>query len=73
MVCSVMSDSAIPQTMACQSPLCVGFTRQEHWSGWPFPSPGDIPDPGIETGSSPTLAGRFFTDSQCHLRSPYLH
>ena len=39
------------------------FSRQEYWSGLPFPSPGDLPDPGIETASlvSPALAGRFFT------------
>ena len=36
------------------------FPRQEYWSGLPFPSPGDLPDPGIEP-TSPALAGRFFT------------
>ena len=36
------------------------FSRQEYWSGWPFPSPGDLPDPGIEL-VSPALVGRFFT------------
>ena len=41
----------------------MGFSRQEHWSGVPLPTPGDLPDPGIETASlsSPTLAGGFFT------------
>ena len=41
----------------------MGFRRQEYWSGLPFPSPGDLPDPGIEPASpiSPSLAGRFFT------------
>ena len=29
----------------------MGFSRQEYWDGWPFPSPGDLPDPGIEPGS----------------------
>ena len=50
-------------TVACQSPLPVGFSRQEYGSGLPFPSPGDLPDPGIEPSSlvSPALAGRFFT------------
>ena len=38
----------------------MGFPRQEYWRGLPLPSPGDLPDPGIETGS-PDLAGRFFT------------
>ena len=37
-----------------QAPLSVGFSRQEYWSGLPFPSPGDLPDPGIEP-RSPTL------------------
>ena len=36
---------------ARQAPLSVGFSRQEYWSGWPFPSPGDLPDPGIELRS----------------------
>ena len=39
-------------TVACQSLLSMGFSRQEYWSGLPFPSPGDLPDPGIEPGSS---------------------
>ena len=42
---------ATPQTVACQSPLFMGFSRQEYWSGLPFPSPGDVPDPGIEPWS----------------------
>ena len=42
---------ASPWTVARQAPLSMGFFRQEHWSGLPFPSPGDIPDPGIESGS----------------------
>ena len=40
-----------PWTVAHQAPLSMGFSRQEHWSGLPFPSPGDVPDPGIEPGS----------------------
>ena len=40
-----------PWTVACQAPLSVGFSRQEYWSGLPFPSPGDLPNPGIEPGS----------------------
>ncbi|CAI9164456.1 unnamed protein product [Rangifer tarandus platyrhynchus] len=41
----------------------MGFSRQEYWSGLPFPPPGDLPDPGIKPGSltSPALAGGFFT------------
>ena len=40
-----------PWTVAYQASLSIGFSRQEHWSGLPFPSPGDLPDPGIEPGS----------------------
>ena len=47
-------------TVACQSPLSMGFSRQEHWGGLSFPPPRDLLDPGIKL-SSPTLAGRFFT------------
>ena len=43
-----------------QAPLSMGFPRQEYSSGLPFPSPGDLPRPGIEL-VSPTLAGEFFT------------
>ena len=39
---------AIPWTVARQAPLSMGFSRQEYWSGLPFPSPGDLRDPGIE-------------------------
>ena len=42
---------ATPWTVACQAPLSMGFSRQEYWSGLPFPSPGDLPNPGIEPGS----------------------
>ena len=42
---------ATPWTVACQAPLSTGFSRQAYWSGLPFPSPGDLPDPGIEPGS----------------------
>ena len=43
-----------PWAVAYQAPPSMGFSRQECWSGLPFPSPGDLPDPGIEPGS-PTL------------------
>ena len=54
-----------PQTVACQSPLSMGFSRQEYWDRLPFPPPGDLPDPGMEPASlmSPVLAGEFFTIS----------
>jgi len=42
---------ATPWTVAYQAPLSMGFSRQECWSGLPFPSPGDLPNPGIEPGS----------------------
>ena len=56
---------ATPWTVAHQAPLSMGFSRQEYWSGLPFPFPGDLPDPGIEPTSlmSPALVGRFFTTS----------
>ena len=43
--------------MGCQAPLSMGFSRQEYWSGLPFPHPGDLPNPGIKHA----LAGGFFT------------
>ena len=46
--------------MDCSPPLSMEFSRQEYWSGLPFPSPGDFPNPGIEH-LSPALAGGFFT------------
>ena len=49
-----------PWIVACQAPLSMGFSRQEYWSGLPFPSPGDLPHPGIQP-TSPALAGKFFT------------
>ena len=49
-----------PWTLAHQASLSMGISRQEYWSGLPFPTPGDLPDPGIKP-TSPTLAGRFFT------------
>ena len=50
-------------TVACQARLSMEFSRQEYWSGLPFPSPGDLPDPGMEPASlmSPALTGGFFT------------
>ena len=52
-----------PWTIAHQAPLSVRFPRQEYWRGLPFPSPGDLPDPGIKPTSlvSPALAGGFST------------
>ena len=51
---------AIPWSAAHQAPLSMGFPRQEYWRRLPFPSPGDLPDSGIEL-ASPALAGGVFT------------
>ena len=72
---------ATPWTVALQAPLSVGFSRQENWSGLPFPSPGDLHNPGIKPGSPALqavscIAGGFFMDwapreaPKCVLRSP---
>ena len=47
----VSSDSATPWTVAYRAPPSMGFSRQEYWSGLPFPSPGELPNPGIKPGS----------------------
>ena len=54
---------ATPWTVAHQVPLSMGFPRQEYWSGLPFPSPENLPNPGLESTSpaSPALAVGFFT------------
>ena len=46
-----------PWTVACQAPLSMGFPSQEYWSGLPFPSPGDLPNLGIEPASSEFQVG----------------
>ena len=56
---SIMSDSVMPWTVACQVPLPMRFPRKEYWSELPFRSPGNLPDTGIQF-MSPTLAGGFF-------------
>ena len=48
-------------TVAHQAPLSIGFSGQEYCSGLPFPSPDDLPDPGIKPPVFPALAGRFLT------------
>ena len=62
-MCSVMSNSVTPWAVARQAPLSMEFPRQESWSGLPFPTPGDLPDPGIEPLSSAAAAlkGGFLT------------
>ena len=51
---------ATPWTVACQASPPMGFSKQEYWSGLPFPTPGDLSDLGIKL-ASPTLESRFFT------------
>ena len=61
-----MSNSFVtPWTVARQAPLSMEISRQEYWSELPFPTPGDLRDPGIEPTSlaSPVVAGGFFTTS----------
>ena len=62
-VFSCVQLSVTPWTVACQVPLSMGFSRQENWSGLPFPTQGDLPNPGTELKSpaSPAMAGGFFT------------
>ena len=50
-----------PWTVALQRPLSMGFYKQEYWSGLTLPTPGDLPDPGVES-VSPALAGGFLTN-----------
>ena len=57
-------------TVARQAPLSMGFPRQEYWNGLPFPSPGDLPGPGIEP-ESPAMAHGFFTTEP--QGSPFKH
>ena len=48
---SIIQLFATPWTVVHQAPLSMGFSRQEYWSGLPFPSPGDLPNPGIKPRS----------------------
>ena len=60
---------ATPWTAAYQAPPSMGFSRQECWSGLPFPSPGDLPDPGIEPGSPALQADALLSEAP---GKPYL-
>ena len=53
---------ATPWTVACRAPLSMKFSRQEYWSGLPFPSPGDLPDPEIEPRSPALQADSLLTE-----------
>ena len=61
-----------PWTVARQTPLSIGFSRQEHWSGLPFPSPGDLSDPGIEPGSPALQADSLPTEPPGKIQGPHL-
>ena len=64
---------ATPWTAAHQAPLSMGFSGQEYWSGVLVPSPGDLPDPGMEPASlvSPPLGSGFFTTSLTKMKSEW--
>ena len=57
LVTSAVPNSRGPWTVAHQAPLSMGFSRQEYWSGLPYPSPGDLPVPGVESESLHWQAG----------------
>ena len=52
-----------PWPAACQAPLSMGYTRQKYWSRLPFPTPGDLPDPGIESASAVLQADSLPTET----------
>ena len=58
------------QTVACQAPWFMGFPRLEYWSGWPFSSPGNFPDPGTESASHPLQTDALLMS---HQASPIKH
>ena len=64
-VCILVTQSCLtlctPWIAVRQAPLSMEFSRQEYWSGLPFPSPGDLSDPGIEPASPALAGGQFFT------------
>ena len=66
---------ATPRTVAHQAPPSMGFSRQEYWSGVPFPSPGHLPNPGIEPTSHyvSCTASRFFTTSTTWETQLFVH
>ena len=59
---------ATPWTVAHQAPPSMGFSKQEYWSGLPFPSPGDLPDPGMEPGSPAFQADALTSEPPGNLR-----
>ena len=63
---------ATPWTISHQAPPSMGFSRQEYWSGLPFPSPGDLPNPGIEPGSPALYADTLLSEPQGKSPSPWV-
>ena len=61
-----------PWTIACQAPLSMEFSRKEYWNGLLFPSPGDLPDPGVDPWSL-TLSADFFPGKSPGKPNPILH
>ena len=61
-LCSAVSYSVILWTVASQAPLSMEFSRQEYWSGLPFPTPGDLLDPGVKPSSLISCIGRGIPD-----------
>ena len=59
LLCPILYD---PMNCSPQAPLSMDFSRQEHWSGWPFPSPGDLPCPGIKPRSPALQADSFMSE-----------
>ena len=62
---------ATPWILACQAPLSMGFSRQESWSRLPFPSPEDLPNPGIEPGSPALQANSLLTKLGGKIHDPF--
>ena len=62
--CFVVSDSVTPWTVVQQAPVSMGFSKQKYPSGLPFPSPGDLPNPGIEPGAPALQADSLLTELQ---------
>ena len=61
-----------PETVAWQAPLSMGFSRQEYWSGLPFPSPGELPDPGIEARSPEFQADSLLTELRVYFEALFV-
>ena len=63
---------ATPWTVAYQAMQSMGFSRQEYWSGLPFPSPGDLPNPGIEPGSPALQTDALLSEPPNVTNAPYI-